>query len=334
MGFSSRVRTKAFAHLEMTRPYTVFHAGLVSIAGIELASRGHVSTGRTALAALVTICGWVAGLYAGDYYDREIDARSKPDRPVPSGRVSAREAYLTMWTLIIAGYLAALALSWANLVLAVATTALGIAYSKTFKTRAILGNFDRGVLGVCAVLFGALAGGDVSRPSVIALAAVVFLHDSATNLVGAMRDADGDRVAGCHTVPVVYGLARAIDIAGSLALAWLLLSLVLIWLLRPNPLALALFGASVLLALAIYGTLWANRRSVTRPIALRAHKYLLVERLLLMSAFIAVYAPPVATLGLLVATATVSIGSQALLRDRGELQRIASPLAGTSALPH
>ncbi|HEX6123076.1 MAG TPA: UbiA family prenyltransferase, partial [Ktedonobacterales bacterium] len=202
----NETRAKLLAHLEMMRPYTMFHSGLVALAGAELASVGAVSLWRALLAALVTMCGWEAGLYAGDYYDREIDARSKPDRPVPSGRVSPREAFLTMIALIVVGYACALALGWANLALAVVTTALGIAYSKTFKSRAILGNFDRGVLGICAVFFGALAGGTIWQASVLLLAAVVFFHDSATNLVGAIRDIEGDRAAGCPTVPVVYGL--------------------------------------------------------------------------------------------------------------------------------
>ena len=33
-------RVKALAHLEMTRPYTMFHSGLLAIAGAELASHG------------------------------------------------------------------------------------------------------------------------------------------------------------------------------------------------------------------------------------------------------------------------------------------------------
>src|SRR5581483_10040336 len=98
-----RARTKALAHLEMMRPYTMFHAGLAAFAGVELASQGHAAIWRTILAALVTICGWEAGLHAGDYYDRHIDARSKPDRAIPSGRVSPREAFATMVALILAG---------------------------------------------------------------------------------------------------------------------------------------------------------------------------------------------------------------------------------------
>jgi geranylgeranylglycerol-phosphate geranylgeranyltransferase len=322
MTFSERARVKTLAHLEMTRPYTVFHSGLVAIAGIELASAGTAPAWRAALAGLVTMCGWVAGLYAGDYYDRNIDARSKPDRPIPSGRVSPREAFSVMVGLIAVGYAAALALSVANLSVAVATTVLGIAYSKTFKSQAILGNFDRGVLGICAVFFGALAGGTVWQPSVLLLAGLVFFHDSATNLVGAIRDVDGDRAAGCTTVPVVYGLARAIDIAVLLAWAWLVFAIGLLLSVPAGALSIALVAAGALLALWVYESLWWARGHATRQMALRAHKFLVVERLLIVSGVIAVYMPGAIALGLLVATSLLTVVSQALLRDRGERQRI------------
>ena len=320
----NRWATKALAHLEMTRPYTMFHSGLVAVAGYELAAQGHTVVWRVVLAALVTMCGWEAGLYAGDYYDRDIDARSKPLRPVPSGRVSAREAFLTMVGLIVAGCLCALALGVGNLVLAILTTVFGIAYSKIFKSRAILGNFDRGVLGICAVLFGALAGGDVLRPAVLLLAALVFFHDAATNLIGAVRDVDGDRDAGCTTVPVVYGVARSVDIAAILALCWIVIGCALFGIIHRGPLDLVLYACALGLAGNVYIPLWRKRATVSRPQALSAHKYLVVERLVLMSAFIAAYAPAAVALGLLAATLAASIGSQILLRDRHERQVLVS----------
>lgn len=317
------ITTKAFAHLEMTRPYTAFYSCLLAVAGCELAAQGHVSAWRTALAALVTVCGWEAGLYAGDYYDRAIDAQSKPARPVPSGRVSAREAFLTMVGLIVAGYAGALVLSPANLLLAIGTTVLGIAYSKTFKSRALLGNFDRGLLGACAVLFGALAGGNIASGPALLLALLALCHDTATNLVGAMRDVDGDRLANCPTVPVVYGMTRSVQIVTLFALAATAIGCVIMAIIRPNGLSLGLFVLAVLIALGVYGSLWVVGTRVTRPHALSAHKYLVVERLVLMSAFIAAYAPAPAALGLLVATELASVGSQILLRDRGEKQILA-----------
>ncbi len=315
-------RVKTLAHLEMTRPYTMFHAGLVAVAGAELASGGHGAAWRVALAGIVTICGWEAGLYAGDFYDRELDARGKPFRPVPSGRVSPREAFLTMVGLILTGNVCALALGPANLGLAVLTTALGIAYSKTFKARALLGNFDRGVLGVCAALFGALAVGTPAHGTVLLLLVAVFFHDSASNLVGTIRDVDGDRAAGYATVPVVYGVARAASIAAGLALGAAIASLALMLVLMPGPLAWVLFLGALVLAASVYLGLWYGRSSLTWARALDAHKYLVVERLLLFNGFIAVYVPPAVALTLLATTLAATVGAQVLLRDRYERQQI------------
>ena len=332
-------RVKALAHLEMTRPYTLFHSGLLAIAGAELASHGAVAGWRVALAALVTICGWEAGLYAGDYYDRHIDAVGKPYRAIPSGRVSPREAFLTMVALIGVGYLSALLLGPLNLALAVLTTVLGIAYSKAFKSKALLGNFDRGVLGVCAVAFGALAGGSLAQWPVVLLAALAFFHDSATNLVGAIRDVEGDRAAGCATAPVVYGVRAATLIAGTLGLLWAVCAVALLVVLRPSALAMTLVALAVALAVYVYASLARqatggyssgqgdgrrNRRGVTRARALGAHKLLVVERLTLLSGVIAIFAPAWMALALLVFTLAATLLAQATLRDRYDRVEVAN----------
>ncbi len=311
-------RTLALAHLEMVRPYTMFHAGMVALAAAVVASQGQAPAWRYALAALAVTCGWEAGLYAGDYYDREIDAQSKPDRAIPSGRVTPGEAFGTMVALIAIGGAMALALSPANLALAVATTILGIAYSKALKDRALMGNLDRGVLGIAAALFGALAVGGFG-PGVALLCVWVFFHDSATNLVGAIRDVAGDRVAGCRTVPVVYGTENAVWIVIGLVAGWMAAAFALFAFVPRTPLALGLFAVGLALALRVYVPLWRNRAKMTRAQALGAHKYLVAERLVLTSSFIATSLPLAAVL-LLAGTLAATLGSQALLRDRYEQQ--------------
>jgi 4-hydroxybenzoate polyprenyltransferase/geranylgeranylglycerol-phosphate geranylgeranyltransferase len=319
------IRHKAMAHLEMTRPYTIFYPGLLSVAGFGLVSRIDDHPGRTVLTGVVTVCGWVAGLYAGDYFDRDIDARAKPFRPIPSGRVSRREAFGAMLGLVAAGYGGALVLGWTSLLLAVVTTILGISYSKAFKSRALLGNFDRGVLGACAVAFGGLAGGRWGSPDVALLAAIAFFHDSATNLVGALRDVDGDRESGCLTVPVVHGVRRATAIACVLALAALVATAALVARLpfRTVP-ALLLVVTSAVVAGKVYGSLWIARRTLTRPRALAAHKDLVVERLLLVGGIIGARASASVTATVVLAALMLTIGLQRLLRDRYELHPAAT----------
>jgi geranylgeranylglycerol-phosphate geranylgeranyltransferase len=313
------IKRKLLAHLEMTRPYTLFHSGLLAVAGAEVASLGQIAVWRVVLVALVALCGWEAGLYAGDYFDRDLDAQSKPTRAIPSGRVSAHEARCVMVSLIVIGCVAALALGVTNLLVAMITTGLGIAYSKTLKSRALLGNFDRGVLGVAAVAFGAAASSNIAWLPLLPLMAMVFCHDSSTNLVGAMRDMDGDRAAGYQTVPVVYGMGRAADIACWLALASGAFALFALSLLPGRGLLAGLFllGA-ILIECRVYIPLARAREHVSRPQALAAHKALVYERLTLLCAFIAFFLPVPVVLLVFVGTVGVTAISQNLLRDRYE----------------
>jgi geranylgeranylglycerol-phosphate geranylgeranyltransferase len=312
------VKRKMLAHLEMTRPYTLCHSGLLAVAGAEVASHGQIALWRVALAALVALCGWEAGLYAGDYFDRDLDAQSKPMRAIPSGRVSPREAWNVMVALILIGYAAALCLGVINLIVAMGTTVLGIAYSKTFKTQALLGNFDRGILGVCAVAFGAAASGSIAWPALFLLMAMVFCHDSSTNLVGAMRDMVGDAAAGYRTVPVVYGMGRAVDIACGLALASEICGGLILARIGPSVLALFFFLGAILIACMAYVPLARAHAHVSRLLALSAHKLLVYERLTLLCAFIALFLPVLVVLLIFAGALVITAISQNLLRDRYE----------------
>jgi 4-hydroxybenzoate polyprenyltransferase/geranylgeranylglycerol-phosphate geranylgeranyltransferase len=313
-------RFDALAHLEMARPYTVFYPALSAVAGLELASAGQASLARAALTAVVTMLGWIAALYAGDYYDRHLDAKAKPGRPIPSGRVTPREAFSTMVGLIGLGYVGAWLISPFSLALAILATILAIAYSKTFKARGLLGNLDRGLLGGCAVLFGALAAGNLGVPAVWALAVLLFFHDSASNLVGTLRDVQGDRDAAYRTLPVVHGIAAGVRVASGLALAAALCTIALLTQVPLDWAALLLFALSGVLTLFVYGRLWRERRTLNRAQALTAHKHLVIERVLLMGAVIAVHVPKEAVILLLGSTLVLTAASQRAFRDRYELE--------------
>ena len=59
-----------------------------TLAGIVLAG-GQAGDPRTGPLMLALSLFYVAGMYLNDAYDAEIDARERPERPIPSGRVSA-----------------------------------------------------------------------------------------------------------------------------------------------------------------------------------------------------------------------------------------------------
>ncbi|ABG05672.1 UbiA prenyltransferase [Rubrobacter xylanophilus DSM 9941] len=311
---------KLLAHLEMMRPYTLFHSGMLGFASALLLSGGDVEPWRLALAFLVPTLGWLAGLYAGDYYDRHLDAASKPHRPVPSGRVGAREAFGFMLGYIAVGYALALLLGAGALLIALLTTGFGIAYSKTFKRHALLGNLDRGLLACFTVLFGAAAAHALGWSwGLLALLGTFFFHDSASNLIGAIRDAEGDREAGYGTVPAVYGVARSVRISGALTLAWLAFAMPLFVYYRERAVPAALFAVAVLLTgLAYFMLLAHGEGGPDRQQALGAHKVMVAERLVLSAAVAAIHGPAPVVLGALAAALALTQTAQLLLRDRYE----------------
>jgi len=82
----------ARAWLTLLRPPNLFTvpgdplAGAMLAAGVTgMATPWHNLLGVTVAALLL----YAAGLLSNDYFDRSIDARERPDRPIPSGAVSA-----------------------------------------------------------------------------------------------------------------------------------------------------------------------------------------------------------------------------------------------------
>jgi 4-hydroxybenzoate polyprenyltransferase len=97
-------------------------------AGIALA--GASAPPAVALVLCLAIsCFYVGGMYLNDAFDRDYDARERPERPIPSGAVSARSVLAIGFGLLAAGVVlvALLALGGAGQGLAPIASALALA---------------------------------------------------------------------------------------------------------------------------------------------------------------------------------------------------------------
>jgi len=72
------------------------------LAGIALAG-GAVADGRTLPLLLALSLFYVGGMYLNDAFDAEIDARERPERPIPSGRVSRRAVFGLGFAMLVLG---------------------------------------------------------------------------------------------------------------------------------------------------------------------------------------------------------------------------------------
>lgn len=127
------------------------------LAGVVLA--GALPTaGRLAWLALALSLFYVGGMFLNDAFDREVDARERPERPIPSGLVSAREVCLVGFGLLGAG-LALLAGFGSPAVLSGLALAAAIVYYDAHHKGSPLSPI---VMGLCRVLVYVTAGLAVS----------------------------------------------------------------------------------------------------------------------------------------------------------------------------
>lgn len=148
--------SRARAFLELTRPANVTTALADVLAGFAVAD----ARSLPALAALLvsTACLYAGGVVLNDVFDRGLDARERPERPVPSGRVSARQAAIFGALLLAAGVIAAFAASRAAGGIAAAIGAAVLLYDARLKHHAVFGPVAMGtcralnlVLGMAAI---------------------------------------------------------------------------------------------------------------------------------------------------------------------------------------
>ncbi len=97
------------AYLQLVRLPNVFTAMADILLGFLLTHRTLEPVGGFALLLGSSSLLYLAGMVLNDYFDREQDARERPFRPIPSGRVSATTA-LMLGLLLLAG---GAALGWA-----------------------------------------------------------------------------------------------------------------------------------------------------------------------------------------------------------------------------
>jgi 4-hydroxybenzoate polyprenyltransferase/geranylgeranylglycerol-phosphate geranylgeranyltransferase len=284
------LKNKLFAHLETWRLYTVVWCGLVSLAGSCIAYGGFPPLKISMLALFIPMMGWTAALYLSDFLDRKLDAIQKPHRPIPSGRIKPLEALSIGAIFAITGFLLSFLLTYKNILLVFVVAGLVFSYTKISKSRGLLGNVNRGIVTVAAYLFGVFSIDKAieSLPIYIWIIALVFLfHDTNSNLVGAIRDMEGDKKGGYITIPVKYGIKISVYISLILTIIWLSLTLYIPYhynFVKNEFYLLMILDILILISLYIY--LFKAIKKYSREKALRFHEFFVIERITLASAFI------------------------------------------------
>lgn len=197
--------------IELLRPTNALVAGALTFIGAFVAG-GFGSPSAMAFAVGATILGTGAGNTINDYFDREIDAINRPDRPIPRGAVSPRLAFWYSFILFGIAVGLTLLLPWLAIAIALFNLAALIAYTELFKGLPGVGNIVVAYLGGSTFLYGGAAvGGDLS--TVVILFALAASATVAREIIKDVEDITGDREEGLNTLPIAIGPTQSTQVA-------------------------------------------------------------------------------------------------------------------------
>jgi 4-hydroxybenzoate polyprenyltransferase len=156
------------AYLQLVRVPNVFTAMADIFLGFLFTHERLEPWGQFALLLLASSLLYMAGMVLNDYFDRHQDAPERPERPIPSGRVSAQAALRLGWAMLALGT----ALGWVASIVAgdarpavVATilAAAVLAYDVRLK-RSLAGPIVMGACRTLNVLLGMSVADDAWQP--------------------------------------------------------------------------------------------------------------------------------------------------------------------------
>lgn len=210
-------------YLQIVRPINALVAGIAVLLGVLVA--GVEVTPPLFLLVVGVFCITGAGNAINDYCDREIDAINRPERPIPSGTVSIRGAFLYSVVLFLVGIVCAAQVNLFCFGLACLNSVLLVAYAARLKGVPLAGNLVVSYLAGSIFLFGGAAAGVEGLIVNLPLAGIVFLPMTAREILKDAEDIEGDREGGARTLPMVIGVLTSCRITGCLAAGAVVLSL-------------------------------------------------------------------------------------------------------------
>ena len=206
---------KASALFTLGRPFTSL-LGAVAIFAASFVGSGDNIRAYGLEVGLAVVIGYLftsASNALNDFFDRDIDRVNHPERPIPSGKISASTALIFSSTIFGVSVVLAVFLSLFSgvLVFLIVLTALlfQLTYDLKVKKKKTVGNLFIGFETVLAFLFGGIV---VKNPNPVMFMAIAsFLAITAREVVKDVEDIKGD--IDKVSLPKIIGIRRANMIA-------------------------------------------------------------------------------------------------------------------------
>ncbi len=208
--------------IEILRPINDIMGSLTVIIGI-------LNTRTNILACLVIIniiLGVItyffvagSGMVINDIYDLEIDKINRPERPIPSGRITIKQAKIIFFTTYGIGVGFSIfhsfffKIGFLNIILAVFFGFIGWVYAKWGKKSGFLGNIIVSISFSIGLIYGAILNNSNIPPYIYFFFLTSFFLLLSREVIKGCEDIEGDKEQNVKTLAIRIGVKKSTIIA-------------------------------------------------------------------------------------------------------------------------
>ena len=151
---------------------------------------------RLIWAGLASVLFYCAGLVHNDLCDLTEDRRDRPDRPLPSGRITPAAARVAVVVFVVAALASSALASLAALSVGAALLTSVLVYNHITKRVGLLGSINMGLCRGLSLVLGAAAMGwsGVARPMVLVCAGMLTVYTASITKIAANETRAGAAV--------------------------------------------------------------------------------------------------------------------------------------------
>lgn len=199
------------AAAELLRPANCIMIGFAVLVGFFVSKPPQPNAVQAALGFMTGFLISAYSMCVNDIYDVDVDKVNRPDRPIPSGRISQQSATRVSVAVLVGGVAASvLSLNPVAAAVALVYVFLSWLYSSRAKQTGLPGNLIvASSLAIPFVYGGVVAGGDLTGSLLLMMALTAFFSGVGREVVKAMADVEGDAKRGVNSVARTRGLKTA-----------------------------------------------------------------------------------------------------------------------------
>ena len=208
--------------IEILRPINDIMGSLTVIIGI-LNTRTNISAYLVIINIILGVITYFfvagSGMVINDIYDLEIDKINRPERPIPSGRITIQQAKIIFLATYGIGVGLAIFhsfffnIGFLNIILAVFFGFIGWVYAKWGKKSGFLGNIIVSISFSIGLIYGAILNNSNIPPYIYFFFLTSFFLLLSREVIKGCEDIEGDKEQNVKTLAIRIGVKKSTIIA-------------------------------------------------------------------------------------------------------------------------